>query len=412
MKPLLYSFFLCLTFIACNNKNRNTGTGTPAISDNFTEAATSPHRPHHEKYDDFNFSSEAEWDSLVGNKPHPIPALRHELHPDYKTFGWHLYSKGSAYKSYNFSLLWGISYFSYIVDPETGGYKSIHQWKTTALVDSARVHHTKVFLSVSNFGSRDNATFLSHEKARETLLDSLAVLLDLRAANGINIDFEGVVSKSRTAFNDFIVFASKKLKQYNPEYQVSLALYAVDYNKVFDIKRIDPHIDFYTLMSYDYYGGFSEDAGPVAPLTSSKIWGEYSVESSVDYYLKEGISPGKLIVGIPYYGAEWSVKNAILPGKAEKFLSHPTYSGIKHDYINRLRAEIRHDTSIASNYLTMKDESGALRQLWFNDSLSFARRYDWVKRKKLSGVGIWALGYDHGDPELWELLAAKFGQEK
>jgi spore germination protein YaaH len=53
-----------------------------------------------------------------------------------------------------------------------------------------------------------------------------------------------------------------------------------------------------------------------------------------------------------------------------------------------------------------------MNQLWYDDSISLSHKYDWVKNKKLSGVGIWALGYDHGDTELWELLANKFGEKE
>ena len=33
---------------------------------------------------------------------------------------------------------------------------------------------------------------------------------------------------------------------------------------------------------------------------------------------------------------------------------------------------------------------------------------DWINQKKLRGVGIWALGYDYGNNELWTVLSQKF----
>ena len=35
-----------------------------------------------------------------------------------------------------------------------------------------------------------------------------------------------------------------------------------------------------------------------------------------------------------------------------------------------------------------------------------------IKKNKIGGVGIWALGYDNGYPELWDLLTDKFSQEQ
>ncbi|MFT4678625.1 MAG: spore germination protein YaaH, partial [Chitinophagales bacterium] len=43
---------------------------------------------------------------------------------------------------------------------------------------------------------------------------------------------------------------------------------------------------------------------------------------------------------------------------------------------------------------------------------SLSIKYDWIKKNKIGGVGIWALGYDNGYPELWNLLTEKFSQEQ
>ncbi|HNL08549.1 MAG TPA: hypothetical protein PKH93_13320, partial [Chitinophagales bacterium] len=37
-----------------------------------------------------------------------------------------------------------------------------------------------------------------------------------------------------------------------------------------------------------------------------------------------------------------------------------------------------------------------------------AQRYDMILAKKLAGTGIWALGYDAGYNQLWNLLETKF----
>ncbi len=369
--------------------------------------------PHHEQtrqYSYYAFERESQWDSLNELKVYGRPAAAFSAHPDYKIFGWHVYAGGSAYRSYNFDLLWAVAYFSYDLDPHSGGYKTIHQWKNSALVDSAHRHGCKVFLTVTNFGEKNNRIFLDKPKAQRQLGDSLTALLRLRGAAGINIDFESVPGSHRQQFADWIISLSKRLKTANPAWQVSLALYAVDYHKVFDIAAIDSHIDFYTLMGYDYYGGFSQVAGPVAPLHSSTMWGEASIESSVNYYLNAGIRAGKLILGLPYYGAEWRVADEKLPSAARRFISHPPYRFVKHKYADSLKMKFRLDEQSASTYLSFKGPAGDERQLWYDDSLSLAIKYEWIKSKGLAGPGIWALGYDHGHEELWNLLGREFGR--
>ena len=411
MKKLLIAFISLIVLANCNFGKETDSKEKDAANLNNNDNYISQRHLHNQKFKKFTFTSEQQWDSLNNTSHKKTIYKKGKVHPDVRTFGWHLYSNGSSYTSYNFSMLWGISYFSYAVQPETGNYKNIHQWKTTALIDSAKAKDCKVFLSVSNFGSTDNATFLKNSKARETLIDSVSSLLALRSADGINIDFEGVPKESKKSFMEFIVQISKKLKQDNPKYMISLCLYAVDWNHIFDIKAIDSYVDFYTLMGYDYHGSFSKTTGPVTPFKTSKKFGN-GLESSVNYYKNQGVLFNKLIVGLPYYGAEWYTQSAEIGAKVTKFKSHPPYKSIQKYYIDSLKIPLLFDAKSASSYIVIRDANKKYRQLFFEDVKSLSIKYDWIKRNKISGVGIWALGYDNGYPELWNLLTEKFSQEQ
>ncbi|MFY7670032.1 glycosyl hydrolase family 18 protein [Tenacibaculum sp. MEBiC06402] len=408
MKTLITILILSFLLTSCFNTSEKE---ISTVSKNQKELLT--HRGLIEQqFEDFNLKSEAQWDSLNKITHQKVLYKKGQIHPDIKTFGWHLYSNGSSWKNYNFSILWGISYFSYSIEPQTGSYKNIHQWKTTALIDSAKANNCKVFLSVSNFGNKNNTTFLENPKAQKTLIDSLSNLLALRNVNGINIDFEGVTKKNKKDFTNFILEVSKRLKKINPKYMISICLYAEDWHHVFDIKSIDASIDFYTLMGYDYYGSFSKTTGPVSPLQKSKLFGN-GIEYSVDYYNKQGVSLQKLIVGLPYYGAEWYTNKPEIGTAVTKFKSHPKYNSIKKYYIDSLKITPKFDTNSSSSYLILNDNNQGYRQLFFEDKKSLTIKYDWIKKKKIGGVGIWALGYDNGNPELWNLLTEKFSiQEK
>jgi len=45
---------------------------------------------------------------------------------------------------------------------------------------------------------------------------------------------------------------------------------------------------------------------------------------------------------------------------------------------------------------------------FIDDPFSLGKKYDIVNRRDLAGIGIWALGYDNGYQELWDLIAQKF----
>jgi len=403
MRILLTVIVLSILFASC-------GSNTKDESDknlNNSNLQLGVGETHEQNFGALSYTKETQWDSLKNNTYTTKPTNITTLDPNYKTFGWHIYSNGSAYKAYDFSLLWGISYFSYLVEPKTGSYKNIHQWKTTNLIDSAKAHNTKVFLTVANFGKKDNSVFLKNKKAQARLIDSLTTLLAYRDADGINIDFEGVSKANRAEFTSFIVNLSQKLKQANSKYMVSLCLYAIDWNKVFDITALKPHIDFYTLMAYDYNGSFSKTAGPVTPLKTTDTFGK-GMEFSVDYYLNQGVDAKQLIVGLPYYGAEYYTKTGEVPAKVKKFKSHPAYNTIKRLYIDSLQIPVQFDDETATSYLVIKDGDHKYRQLWFEDKQALSLKYDWIKSKHLGGVGIWALGFDNGFTDLWDLLENKF----
>ncbi len=407
MRKLIIILTSLTLVTGCLNDSKNENSSNSSVKKEFI----SQRHLHEKTYGDFNFKNEQQWDSLNTISHEKILYKKGKVHPDIRTFGWHIYSNGTSWKNYNFSMLWGLSYFSYAIQPETGNYKSIHQWKTTALIDSAKANDCKVFLSVSNFGSDNNSIFLENSKAQTTLIDSLSSLLALRAADGINIDFEGVSKKNKKDFTKFIIKVSKKLKQVNPKYMISLCLYAEDWNDIFEIKTIDSYVDFYTLMGYDYYGGFSKTTGPVTPFKKSERFGN-GLEESVKAYENKGVDLNKLIVGLPYYGAERYTRNPEIGTIVTRFKSHPPYKSIKEYYIDSLSIPIQFDPKSSSSYIVITDSINHYRQLFFEDVKSLSAKYDWIKNNKIGGVGIWALGYDNGSPELWNLLTEKFSKEQ
>lgn len=401
MIKYLSTFFIPLVCfcgcIASNDGENSTGQ----------EKYIGPHHEHHKKFLGHSVATEAGWDSLHSMKtvPEHKPVLQKK--PDLKVFGWHMYSHGTQYRHYNYSMLWGISYFAYIIEPSNGQYKNIYYWKTTGLVDSAKAHNCLVFLTAGLYGQSDNTAFLENIPAQNTLADNLVGLLKLRDADGINIDFESVPGRLSVKFSQFIARLSRRLKEANPDYKLSLALYAIDKENLFDIPSLNPHIDFYTLMAYDYYGSFSEIAGPVAPLKSSASFGTGSMETSIQHYLHAGVAPGNLIVGLPLYGAHWRTAEETAPSKALQFISHFPYDHFQHEYIDSLQVVMQNDNASGNSFYSVMRPSGQYEQFWMDNIQVLSEKLDYIINNKLAGVGFWTLGYSTGDSAFWTLLHKK-----
>jgi spore germination protein YaaH len=315
-----------------------------------------------------------------------------------QVFGWHPYWMGSAYKAYNFSLLTTIAYFSYELDPRDGRYSTVHDWGTTHLVDSANNNKCNILLTVSCFSGIHE--FLSNKKAQRTLFSTLDSLLQVRGANGVNIDFEGVAGDDRKAFVQFIQSMYDAFEQKSRNYMITIAIPAVDWYNSYDLADMSNVVKQFIIMGYDYYGSQSETAGPVAPLRSGDTWWQYNLDRTVKGYEKQ-VDPSKLLLGLPYYGAEWETETEGKPSPKKKFMGRKLFKDIKKA-LSKLQ-HISIDTTSVTAYHSAS-ANGSYTQIWFDNAATLDHKINWARNNKLGGIGIWALGYDNGTTDLWEVL--------
>lgn len=324
-----------------------------------------------------------------------------------KVFGWHPYWNGSVYTNYQWNLISDLCYFDYTVSSSTGNNTNgSFAWNTASVVTVAKNNGVKIHICATMFSG--HSTFLASMTAQNTFISNIITLLNNRQGNGVNIDFEGMSASDKIPFVNFISSLNAALNSANPNYQLSVCLYAVDWSNVFDIPALNNQVDFFTLMGYDYYYGGSAQAGPTAPLYNFQTPYNYTLPKSVTYYLKQGIPNNKLILGLPYYGREWEVTNVNLPASttgnfnASRTLSYINNNPSTYSISNKYWDNVSFTPYY--NYLS----GGNNRQCFIDDPYSLGRKYDMVNQRALGGIGIWALGYDNGMATYWNLLSDKF----
>jgi hypothetical protein len=111
-----------------------------------------------------------------------------------------------------------------------------------------------------------------------------------------------------------------------------------------------------------------------------------------------------LVLGLPYYGSVWR-KN-----KSE-FLGYLTYAQIRN-LIRNGSATVRYDKRQHTMIATVSDTAGPYLEVFFDNSTSLALKIDMALDKKLGGVAVWALSYDHGYTELWNTLEQHVAAKK
>lgn len=322
----------------------------------------------------------------------------------HRVFGYHPFWAGNDHLNYQWDLLSDLCYFSYEVEPSTGNPITTHEWDTSPAIDSALNNGVNVHLCVTLFAG--HYTFFQNPDAQQTLIENIITLIQSRDAQGVNMDIEALPSSLGNEFTNFIIDLNEQMNQIIPEAELSIASPAVNWSGTFDIPILKENIDFFMVMGYDYYWNGSSQAGPVSPLYSMTGNYDYNFSKTMSYYQSQGVPVDKLIMGVPYYGRQWPTSGQYAP-------SSITGSGTAYTY-----RYVQLNTSIYSNenkhwepnsfspYYSFNNNGWY--QCFVEDTYSLGKKYDQIARRNLTGVGIWALGYDNGFTELWQLIADKF----
>ncbi|NUN71169.1 MAG: hypothetical protein HUU02_15820, partial [Bacteroidetes bacterium] len=366
--------------------------------------------PHQRQWEYYRDHPE---EAVKGSMP-PMLAKRTDLMApqvmDKVVYGFHPYWQNGQESNYYFSLLTHIAYFSADVDAATGNFSSTHNWSTANVVTLAQQYGVKVHLSVVLFS--DHATLLGSTAAKNNLIANIMTQIDLRNADGCNIDFESISGSQATAYRDFLKQLGDTLKAHNKEFVVEL--FAVDWNTVFPasfFSTLNSVVDYYFIMLYDYYYSGSTTAGPVAPLMNTTSTSYRHVLRSIKAYTDVGAPASKLIAGFPNYGYDWPVVSNARMASATASATSRTYSVSKNNYLDTIASGDKFRDATFNVPWYRYQSGGSWRQVWYDDSLSWAQKFDSIKVKNVAGTGMWALGYDGTEPELWGSLKTAFAQQ-
>ncbi len=364
-----------------------------------------------QNYSSYGQQNDHFWDSLRTTEGMPVVSVPQNRDVNVcslnkRVFGWHPYWVGSVYTNYQWNLLSDLCYFDYSVSPTTGNNTNASfAWNTSAAVTAAIANGVNTHICATLFSS--HSTFLASSTAQQTFINNIISLLQTRGGNGVNIDFEGMGASNSAPFTAFMISLSNQLHAAIPGSTVSICLYAVDWSAVFDIPTLNSYVDLFTVMGYDYYWSGSTTAGPEDPLYNFQTSYNYTLTKSITYYLKQGMTPSKLILGLPYYGREWETVSLTAPSTTTgAYTATKTFAVVKTNasgyYSNPLW-----EANSFSTYFSFT-VGASLRQCWCDNAYSMRKRFDIVNQRNIGGIGIWALGYDDGYSDYWNAISDKF----
>ena len=335
--------------------------------------------------------------------------------------------------TFNWSVLSTVAYFSVGADASgnlmkqdpdgsaTTGWGGWTSSKMTSIITAAHQNGTRVVLTISCFAwtsgqQTTQAALLGSAAARDNLAKQVAAAVRDRGADGINLDFEPIVSGYADEFTALVRSVRAELDAIAPGYQLTFDTTGYIGNYPLEAATAPGGADAIFIMGYDYRGSSSSSAGSISPLSGPV----YDLTDTVAAYTAR-VSPSKLILGVPYYGRAWSTISDAPHAANISGTQYGTSVTALYETAVDLAAQYgrRWDAEEQAPWTAYTRETctttygcvTAWRELYYDDADSLKLRYDLVNRTGLRGVGIWALGYDGTRPELYAALTEKFVHE-
>ncbi|XP_052133150.1 chitinase-3-like protein 1 [Frankliniella occidentalis] len=274
----------------------------------------------------------------------------------------------------------------------------------------------KVMLSVGGWmeGSSKFSQMASRADRRREFIRSVVRVLDAHKFDGLDLDWEypgaldlGGLSSDKDHFS---LLVDELAEVFGPRgWLLSAAVSPSRFRMedAYDVARIAKSLDFINLMAFDLHAERDSAADHHAPLhqrphdASIDIF--YNVDYAVKYWMKRGAPAEKLVLGVPFYGRSFTLKDPAryVPGSAIKGLGKEgRYTQEKgflaYFEICELQAEggWRLQVDRAGSPFMVKGD----QWVGYEDAVSVTNKMAYIRKQNLGGVMIWAVDLDdfHG----------------
>ena len=339
-----------------------------------------------------------------------------------------------AASTLNYGVLSTIAYFSVGADSAgnlrkknsdgttTTGWGGWTSANLTAVINAAHQTGTRVVLTISVFAwttgeAAVQRALLGSATARLNLAQQIAAAVRDRGADGVNLDFEPLVSGSETQFVALLTSIRSEMDKVHTGYQLTYDTTGYIGNYPLEASVAPGAADAIFVMGYDYRTASSAYAGSIDPLSGPV----YDLTDTVRSYTAR-VAPSQVILGIPWYGRAWSTVSSALHAQTQSGEKYGYSVAVNYENIGALVAQYgrRWDSAEQSPYFVYQRQNctttygcvTSWRQVYYDDADSLKLRFAVVNDYGLRGAGMWALGYDGGHAELYQAISDSFLADK
>lgn len=279
-----------------------------------------------------------------------------------------------------------------------------------ALIQKAHRAGVKVLVSIGGGdgiqGPRFNRMARSEEH-RQAFVVSVRDFLIKFGYDGVDIDWE--VPNAEDSSNCTTLMQELRNGLPSP-WLITMAVTAdpESYGQGFNIPALTPIVDFFNVMTYDFYGTWSGATGLVSPLLQDPRDPQQtgSVKTSMDLYENAyGVPLAKMNIGAPFYGYEWDGADMLWSACSSCAAYSWNYGTYIKQRINQQGWQNHTDPETGgSPYLTNLSIPGFIT---YDGVASTEKKIRYVKSRGFGGVFTWELSADY-DGKSQDLLDAMY----
>jgi chitinase len=317
----------------------------------------------------------------------------------------------------DFSVITHVIHFSLVPNSDASLDSSANGLTSSACATMVSLAHTagrKVMVCVG--GASTEPYFLSATSAATlgTFVTNLANFMSQHDYDGIDIDWEPFNSSDTQQYTNFVNALRAKLNTFSSHKLMSVA--APAYPEYGDsptaefamLASVQNAFDQINIMTYDLSGPYDGwvtwfnspiyDGGYTFPSAPSEL--VPSINGAVSNFVSNGVQPGKLGIGQPFYGYIWTGGPGVTgprqgwPSTNVPTFSADTYSDIVNNYY---QSNLYHWDGIAqAAYLGITNHPTA-NDLFisYEDAHSCQGKVSYARNLHLGGLMIWELSQDY-----------------
>ncbi len=208
--------------------------------------------------------------------------------------------------------------------------------------------------------------------------------------DGVDLDFESMRSQDRADFTKLCAELGKALAVQKKK--LSITVIAKQQDRVawgaadaLDYAALGKIADRFKIMTYGLHGSWGSP-GPIGSLP----W----MESVLKFALSQGVPKGKIFLGVPFFGYDWTAPKQAksVSAAAAVALGQKATSGVQFD------------KTAGEAHFTYKDAQGVTHTVWFQTAASIKAKCELAKKYDLGGVACWSVNQEKAD--FWAALEA------